>query len=80
MSRRNHKRNKVLCRHVGKKIKELRTKANISQEILAFEAKISSAYLGNIERAESDMTLSTALNVFKALNVKMSEFFKLIER
>ncbi len=73
MARRSYKINKVFCRKIGKKIKNLRMELGLSQEQLGFKAKMSGSFIGRIERGENDMPLSAAINVAKALNLTLPE-------
>ena len=41
----------------GKKVREERTKLDLSQEELATRAKVHRTYIGMIERAEKNITL-----------------------
>ena len=59
----------------GKKVREERTKMNLSQEGLASRAKVHRTYIGMIERAEKNITLENIQKVCKALNLKIGNFF-----
>ena len=52
---------------IGKRVKELRSKKNMSQEQLAKSADISTTYLSNIENAHSKASLPTFLKIANAL-------------
>ena len=80
MSRRVHKINKILCRKLGQKVKNLREEKGWAQEVLAFEAKISRSYVSCIERGETDITLSTALNIAKALDINLTELLEFTDK
>lgn len=60
---------------LGKKVRRLRHKLNISQEDLAEKAGIHRTYMGKIERGESNPPLHTVSKVAKALRVRMSDLF-----
>ncbi len=66
----------VFARKFGKKIKDLRTEKEITQEELAFSANISPSYMSAIERGITDTTISTAKRLAKALQVDVYELFK----
>jgi transcriptional regulator with XRE-family HTH domain len=76
MSRREFKINKVLCRKVGQKIKSLRLEKGLSQEALALEINVSGSFLGAIERAETDITLTMLHKISKALDTDWVEIIK----
>lgn len=60
---------------VGKRVKELRTEFHLSQEKLALQAEITTAYLGQIEREEKNPTVVTVKRISNALGISLSEFF-----
>lgn len=59
----------------GQRVKELRIKAGMSQETLGLEAGISGSFVGMIERAEKDISLSKVYKITKALGVNIKELF-----
>lgn len=58
---------------MGKKVRELRMEAGLSQEIFADKAGIHRSHLGEIERGEVDMSISMLMKVSQALGVKVSK-------
>lgn len=60
----------------GQRVREERLKKNISQEELASRAGVHRTYIGMIERAEKNITLSNIEKIANALGVSIS---KLIE-
>lgn len=60
----------------GERVRAERTKLGLSQEALATKAKVHRTYIGMIERAEKNITLENIEKVAKALNMRLSEFFK----
>ena len=75
MGKRTFKRDKVLCRKFGEKISTHRKTSDITQEELAFRANISPSYMSAIERGITDVTISTAKRLAKALNIDMKDLF-----
>ena len=59
----------------GKKIREVRINANLSQEMLANDANIPINQVGRIERAEINTSLNTIYKLAKALNIEIKELF-----
>ena len=59
----------------GKKVREERTKLDLSQEELASRAGVHRTYIGMIERAEKNITLENIQKVCKALNLRIGNFF-----
>ena len=60
----------------GKKVRAERDKLRFSQEELASRAGVHRTYIGMIERAEKNITLENIEKVAKALNLKLSDFFR----
>jgi len=60
----------------GKKVRAERDKLGFSQEELASRASVHRTYIGMIERAEKNITLENIEKVAKALNLKLSDFFR----
>lgn len=60
----------------GKKVRAERDKLDFSQEELASRAGVHRTYIGMIERAEKNITLENIEKVAKALNLKLSDFFR----
>ena len=56
----------------GKRVREERTKRGISQERLGELAKVHRTYIGMIERAEKNITLSNMQKIAKALGMKVN--------
>jgi len=67
---------KYVLKAVGKKIKQLREKQNISQTQLAFECGISQVQVSRIETGEINTTIGTLSLIAKALDVGLDELFK----
>jgi transcriptional regulator with XRE-family HTH domain len=57
----------------GDKVRELRKEKGLSQEELSFKADLHRTYIGMIERAEKNITLTNIEKIAKALNVKVKD-------
>ena len=57
----------------GKKLRNVRKSRNVSQEHLAFIAKIDRSYLGRIERGEVNVTLDKVYMLAEALECLLSD-------
>ncbi|HLJ90586.1 MAG TPA: helix-turn-helix transcriptional regulator [Candidatus Angelobacter sp.] len=68
--------NNEIQQQLGAKIRELRTKKGLSQEDFAFECKLHRSHLGEIERGEANVTLSTLLTIAHALGTSIASLFK----
>ena len=58
---------------LGKKIKELRLRAGLSQEELASKAGLHRTYMSDIERGERNVSVENIGKIAKALGVKSSD-------
>ena len=56
---------------LGKRIREERLKLNLTQEKLAEDVNLSTAYIGQIERGERSLTLDNLIAVVKRLGVSV---------
>ncbi|WP_339241263.1 helix-turn-helix transcriptional regulator [Paenibacillus sp. FSL F4-0243] len=61
---------------VGKKIRQHRKAANLTQEKLGEILSMDPSYIGRIERGEVNITLETISKVAEALRISPYEFFK----
>lgn len=61
--------------YVGKRIKRFRTVRGWSQEKLALQAEINTAFLGHLERGLKVPTVTTLKKITDALGITLSEFF-----
>lgn len=61
---------------LGKRIRGERNKLGLSQEKLAFKAKISLNFLGQIERGTKRATLATVAKIAEVLDLTLSELLK----
>jgi transcriptional regulator with XRE-family HTH domain len=58
---------------LGKKIRELREKMEISQERLGELAKVHRTYVGMVERGEKNITINNILKFAEALGVQVRD-------
>jgi transcriptional regulator with XRE-family HTH domain len=68
--------NKTILEKFGQKVREERLKQNLSQEELAAKAGVHRTYIGMIERAEKNITLSNIYKVAQALEISISDLTK----
>lgn len=60
---------------LGKRVRELRVSAGLSQEALAFDAGIHVNHLSLLERGEANPSFLVLLSIARVLRVEMSELF-----
>lgn len=58
--------------HIGSRIRSLRLERGINQEQLADKAAIHRSHLGEIERGECGITMTTLFQIGRALDISMS--------
>lgn len=64
-----------LLKELGLKVQKRRKKLGISQEELAFRAGFHRTYIGMIERAERNITLSNIKRLADALQINIKDLF-----
>ena len=67
--------NKLFLKKFGLKVQQRRKELGISQEELAYRAGVHRTYIGMIERAERNITLSNIKRLADALGVEVKELF-----
>lgn len=67
---------KTILEKFGQKVREERQKQGLSQEELAAKAGVHRTYIGMIERAEKNITLTNIYKVAQALDIPISELTK----
>lgn len=60
---------------VGRKVKKCRLQKNITQEELAEICIISPSYIGHIERGRRNLSLNTAIQISRSLEVGLDYLF-----
>lgn len=61
--------------NIGRRLRELRKQAQLSQEQAALSANITPAYLGQIERGEKNPTVVTVEKLCGVFRLSLPEFF-----
>ena len=59
----------ALYRMVGKQVRQLRLRRNLTQEQLAERAGISTSFLGHIERGSRKLSLETFYRLIRAMSL-----------
>lgn len=60
---------------VGNKVRQIRRKKGMTQEALAYEAKIDYSYLNEIEAGKRNPSIKRLQAIARALNVSIKELF-----
>jgi len=60
---------------LGRKIRVIRIRKNMSQNELAMECDFEKASMSRIESGQSNLTIRTLFKIAKALDVEMAELF-----
>ncbi len=60
---------------IGKKIKELRTLYNLTQEELADRTDLTKGYISQLENDLTEPSISTLVDIVNALGTNLSDFF-----
>lgn len=64
---------------LGKGIKSSRQSLGMSQEALAANAGLDRSYMGGVERGEHNLTVMALVKICNALEIKISELFKVAD-
>lgn len=64
-----------LCVLFGQKIRQLRLEKHMSQEDFAWQIGVHRTYLGQIERAEKNITIKNIEKICQALQINPKELF-----
>lgn len=65
-----------ILKYFGERVREERLKRNLSQETLAEKAGVHRTYIGMIERAEKNITLTNIEKVANGLGLTIEQLFK----
>jgi len=60
----------------GKRLREIRVSRGLSQEALAFEAKLDRTYVSSCERGQRNISLDNIHRLARALRVSPATFFE----
>jgi transcriptional regulator with XRE-family HTH domain len=67
-----------VARVLGETIREERMKAGLTQEELAEKADLARNYIGNVERAEYNVTIEALARIARALGLTVRELTRRI--
>jgi transcriptional regulator with XRE-family HTH domain len=69
-------RDEAILKKFGNHLRELRLQQGLSQQRLGLIADISKNQIGNIERGEVNITLTTSVAIAKALKISVSRLLE----
>ncbi|MBA4852109.1 helix-turn-helix domain-containing protein [Emticicia sp. BO119] len=61
---------------VGKRIKEYRDIANMSQKDLAYTADLDRSYIASVENGQRNISIVNLEKIATSLNISLSDLFK----
>ncbi len=67
-------------RMLGEELQKARKRAGLTQETLAFEARVDRTYISQLEHDKKSPTLEVLFRISKALGVKASVLIARVER
>ena len=68
---------KNFLEQIGNRIRELRIKADLSQEKLAFACNLDRTYIGSVERGERNISALNLRKIAKALKINLSDLLNI---
>jgi len=71
--------NSELKYEIGKRVRQYRLNKGLTQEKLAELSGLDQSYIGQMERGEKNITLSTLMKITNAMTISVSEFTAEIE-
>ena len=61
---------------IGKRLKELRTEKNLSQEKFSFVCELDRTYIASIEQGKRNVSVVNIEKIASSLDMSIYEFFK----
>ena len=68
--------NKDITARFGQRVRELRTKAGLSQEAFAEKCGLDRTYIGGIERGERNVALRNINEISRGLGISLAELMR----
>lgn len=69
----------IIKQIIGRTVKGLRIKQDLTQEDLAHECHVDRSYISMIEVGRNEPSVTKIFELCKGLKIKPSDFFKLVE-
>ncbi len=64
----------------GSALRDIRSKAGLSQETLAQKANLNRTYVGDVERGERNISIVNIVKLCRALRVDLPQFFREVQK
>jgi transcriptional regulator with XRE-family HTH domain len=61
---------------IGKRLRQYRKKANLTQEEVSFRSGLHHTYIGQLERGEKNATIESIAKLSRAFGISLEELFK----
>lgn len=61
---------------VGRRIREIRVKVNMSQKDLAYSSDLDRSYIASVESGQRNISIVNLEKIANSLNTSLSELFK----
>ena len=61
-----------ICKSFGNRVRDLRLKQGLSQEVLAQKSGLHRTYIGGVERGERNISLVNIQKIANALNLSLT--------
>jgi len=68
-------RSAQIQKHFGERVRELRKRKGLSQEVLALACGLDRTYIGGVERGERNISLINIYKICEALGIQAGELF-----
>lgn len=69
----------MVIKIIGERIRQIRTSQNLSQEQLAFNAKLDRTYIAGVESGRRNPTIKSLEKIFSALKISFKDFFSTVQ-
>ena len=66
----------MIAKKFGERVRELRTKSNISQEKFALKADMDRTYLASVESGKRNISLENINKIANGFGITLEELFK----
>ncbi len=61
--------------NIGKRIKEIRTLKNLTQEAVAWKSDVDRTFMNHVENGKRNLSIESLEKIFNGLEINPKEFF-----